>query len=59
MCGAKANSQAALARILGIGQSLVARLEGGKYKPNFATLTRQLALQLHLHITPTAIELTV
>jgi ribosome-binding protein aMBF1 (putative translation factor) len=54
-------SQAALARILSVSQPLVARLEGGEHEPTFATLmrlSRQLGLEFHIDITPTALELT-
>lgn len=54
-------SQSALARLLGVSQPLVARLEAGEHEPTFATLSRlsrTLGLEFHIDITPTSMELT-
>ncbi len=53
-------SQAALARILNVGHTGLARLEPGEHEPNFAALPRlprRLGLQSHMNITPNASEL--
>jgi transcriptional regulator with XRE-family HTH domain len=54
-------SQAALARELGVGQPVIARLERSEHEPTFATLarlSRGLGLEFHIDISPTGLELT-
>ncbi len=53
-------SQTALARILGMHQSAVARLEAGDHEPSLATLSRlagRLGIEFHIDITPEAFTL--
>jgi len=53
-------SQTALARLLGMHQSAIARLEAGDHEPSLATLSRLarvLGLEFHIDITPDAFEL--
>lgn len=53
-------SQAALARLLGMHQPAVARLEAGDHEPSLATLSRLarvLGVEFHIDITADAFEL--
>lgn len=53
-------SQTALARILGMHQPAVARLEAGDHEPSLATLSRlagKLGVEFHIDITPDAFKL--
>jgi ribosome-binding protein aMBF1 (putative translation factor) len=53
-------SQTALARMLGMHQSAVARLEAGDHEPSLATLSRlarKLGIEFHIDITPCAFRL--
>lgn len=54
-------SQAALARVLGVSQPLVARLETGEHEPTLTSLTRlsrHLGLEFHIAITPNSLQLS-
>jgi DNA-binding XRE family transcriptional regulator len=54
-------SQTKLARLLGMKQPAVARLEAGDHVPTLLTLTRlsqALGMEFHIDITPTKLELT-
>ena len=54
-------SQTQLARILGMHQSAVARLEAGDHEPSLATLARLarvLGISFDIRITPEAVELS-
>jgi DNA-binding XRE family transcriptional regulator len=54
-------TQTALARLLGVKQPQVARLELGEVTPSIATLARlasSLGLEFHIDITPTTVALT-
>jgi len=49
-----------LARLLGMHQPAIARLEAGDHEPSLATLSRLarvLGLEFHIDITPDAFEL--
>lgn len=53
-------SQTGLARLLGMHQSAIARLEAGDHEPSLATLSRLarvLGIEFHIDITPKAFEL--
>jgi ribosome-binding protein aMBF1 (putative translation factor) len=53
-------SQTGLARLLGMHQSAIARLEAGDHEPSLATLSRlarALGIEFHIDITPDAFEL--
>ncbi len=53
-------SQTGLARLLGMHQPAVARLEAGDHEPSLATLSRLarvLGVEFHIDITPDAFEL--
>ncbi len=53
-------SQTALARLLGMHQSAVARLEAGDHEPSLATLSRlagNLGVEFHIDITPGSFRL--
>jgi ribosome-binding protein aMBF1 (putative translation factor) len=53
-------SQTGLARLLGMHQSAIARLEAGDHEPSLATLSRLarvLEIEFHIDITPDAFEL--
>lgn len=53
-------SQTALARILGMHQPAVARLEAGDHEPSLATLSRlarKLGVEFHIDITPDTFKL--
>ena len=53
-------SQTGLARLLGMHQSAIARLEAGDHEPSLATLSRLarvLGIEFHIDITPEAFEL--
>ena len=53
-------SQTGLARLLGMHQPAVARLEAGEHEPSLATLSRLariLGVEFHIDITPDAFEL--
>jgi ribosome-binding protein aMBF1 (putative translation factor) len=53
-------SQTALARLLGMHQPAIARLEAGDHEPSLATLSRLarvLGLEFHIDITPDTFEL--
>jgi ribosome-binding protein aMBF1 (putative translation factor) len=53
-------SQTALARILGMHQPAIARLEAGDHEPSLATLSRLarvLGIEFHIDITPDVLEL--
>ena len=53
-------SQTELARMLGMHQSAVARLEAGDHEPSLATLSRLakvLGVEFHIDITPDAFGL--
>jgi ribosome-binding protein aMBF1 (putative translation factor) len=53
-------SQTGLARILGMHQPAVARLEAGDHEPSLATLSRlarRLGVEFHIAITPDTFEL--
>lgn len=48
-------SQTGLARLLGMHQSAIARLEAGDHEPSLATLSRlaqALGIEFHIDITP-------
>jgi ribosome-binding protein aMBF1 (putative translation factor) len=54
-------SQTKLARLLGMKQPAVTRLEAGDHVPTLLTLTRlsqALGMEFHIDITPTKLELT-
>jgi len=54
-------SQRALARQLGMPQSVIARLEAGDHAPSVETLhriSRGLRIEFHIDITPWAVQLT-
>lgn len=54
-------SQTALAKLLGIKQPQVARLEAAQTTPSIHTLSRlanRLGLEFHIDITPTAVGLS-
>jgi transcriptional regulator with XRE-family HTH domain len=54
-------TQTALARLLGVKQPQVARLEIGEVTPSITTLARLaacLGLEFHIDITPTAVALS-
>ena len=53
-------SQSALARLLGMKQPGIARLEAGDHEPSLTTLARLargLGLEFHIDVTPEALEL--
>jgi DNA-binding XRE family transcriptional regulator len=53
-------SQTALARLLGMHQPAIARLEAGDHEPSLATLSRlarALGVEFHINITPDVFEL--
>jgi ribosome-binding protein aMBF1 (putative translation factor) len=53
-------SQTALARLLGMHQSAIARLEAGDHEPSLATLSRlarMLDIEFHIDITREVFEL--
>ena len=53
-------SQTGLARLLGMHQSAIARLEAGDHEPSLATLSRLarvLEVEFHIDITPDAFGL--
>jgi ribosome-binding protein aMBF1 (putative translation factor) len=53
-------SQTALAHMLGMHQSAVARLEAGDHEPSLATLSRlagNLGIEFHIDVTPDAFRL--
>lgn len=53
-------SQTGLARMLGMHQPAIARLEAGDHEPSLATLSRlarALGIEFHIDITPDAFEL--
>jgi len=53
-------SQTELARMLGMHQPAIARLEAGDHEPSLATLSRLargLGVEFHIDITPDAFEL--
>ena len=53
-------SQAALARMLGMHQPAIARLEAGDHEPSLATLSRlaaKLGIEFHIDITPDTFKL--
>lgn len=53
-------SQSALARLLGMKQPAIARLEAGDHEPSLTTLgrlARGLGLEFHIDVTPAALEL--
>src|SRR5215475_10681904 len=53
-------SQTALARLLGMHQPAIARLEAGDHEPSLATLSRLarvLGFEFHIAITPDSFEL--
>jgi ribosome-binding protein aMBF1 (putative translation factor) len=53
-------SQTGLARLLGMHQSAIARLEAGDHEPSLATLSRLarvLEVEFHIDITPDAFQL--
>jgi DNA-binding XRE family transcriptional regulator len=53
-------SQTALARLLGMHQPAIARLEAGDHEPTLATLSRLarvLGVEFHINITPDVFEL--
>ena len=53
-------SQSGLARLLGMHQPAIARLEAGDHEPSLATLSRLarvLGLEFHIDITPDSFEL--
>jgi ribosome-binding protein aMBF1 (putative translation factor) len=53
-------SQTALARLLGMHQPAIARLEAGDHEPSLATLSRLariLGVEFHIDITPDGFEL--
>jgi ribosome-binding protein aMBF1 (putative translation factor) len=54
-------SQTALARRIGMRQPHISRLEAGDVTPSLDTLarlSRELGIDFHIDITPTAVELT-
>lgn len=53
-------SQSALARLLGMRQPAIARLEAGDHEPSLTTLgrlARALGLEFHIDVTPEALAL--
>jgi ribosome-binding protein aMBF1 (putative translation factor) len=53
-------SQTGLARMLGMHQSAIARLEAGDHEPSLTTmsrLARVLGIEFHIDITPDVLEL--
>ncbi len=53
-------SQTALARLLGMKQPAVARLEAGEHNPSFDTLARlssALGIEFHIAVTPTGVAI--
>jgi DNA-binding XRE family transcriptional regulator len=53
-------TQTQLARLLGVQQPAIARLEAGEHEPSIATLARlarQLHMRFHIEITPDACHL--
>jgi ribosome-binding protein aMBF1 (putative translation factor) len=53
-------SQTALASLLGMHQSAIARLEAGDHEPSLATLSHlaaKLGIEFHIDITPDAFKL--
>ena len=53
-------SQSGLARLLGMQQPAIVRLEAGDHEPSLATLSRLarvLGLEFHIDITPDSFEL--
>jgi len=53
-------SQTGLARLLGMHQPAIARLEAGDHEPSLATLSRLarvLGIEFHIDITPEAFKL--
>jgi transcriptional regulator with XRE-family HTH domain len=53
-------SQTGLARLLGMHQSAIARLEAGDHEPSLATLSRLarvIEVEFHIDITPDAFQL--
>jgi DNA-binding XRE family transcriptional regulator len=53
-------TQTALARVLGMHQPAIARLEAGDHEPSLATLSRlarKLGVEFHIDITPDAFKL--
>lgn len=53
-------SQTGLARLLGMHQPAIARLEAGDHEPSLTTLSRlarTLGIEFHIDITPHAFEL--
>jgi transcriptional regulator with XRE-family HTH domain len=53
-------SQTGLARLLGMHQPAIARLEAGEHEPSLATLSRLarvLGIEFHIDITPQTFEL--
>ena len=53
-------SQTALAQVLGMHQSAIARLEAGDHEPSLATLSRlarKLGIEFHIDITQDAFRL--
>lgn len=53
-------SQSALARLLGMQQPAIARLEAGDHEPSLTTLARLargLGIEFHIDVTPAALEL--
>jgi ribosome-binding protein aMBF1 (putative translation factor) len=53
-------SQTALARLLGMHQPAIARLEAGDHEPSLATLSRLakvLGIEFHIDITPDVLQL--
>ena len=53
-------SQTGLARLLGMHQPAIARLEAGEHEPSLATLSRLarvLGIDFHIDITPQTFEL--
>jgi ribosome-binding protein aMBF1 (putative translation factor) len=54
-------SQSALARMLGVSQPLVARLERAEHEPTLTTLarlSRALDIEFHIHVTPSSLHLS-
>lgn len=53
-------SQSALARLLGMKQPAIARLEAGDHEPSLTTLgrlARGLGLEFHIDVTPASLQL--
>jgi ribosome-binding protein aMBF1 (putative translation factor) len=53
-------SQTALARLLGMKQPAVARLEAGEHNPSFDTLARlssALGIEFHIAVTPAGVAI--